>query len=281
MKRIALIWVIALVAAPTTAALAAPTAGVAASALPYSHLAGFRCHTALLPVDRAVSIRAVMRPVAGTVKMEMRFELLTRSTPTAVFTGLQGGGLDSWISPADPTLGQRPGDVWIVSHPVADLPAPAFYRYRVSFRWMGAGGVVLATRTRRSVDCYQPERRPDLLVSSVAVTALPDRPGMDQYVAAIENRGLTAALGPFPVSFTPGASATPGVNPVATTKTLMRLAAGATANVTFVGPACTASTAPTVVVDPSDTVGEYSYSDNSLTVTPTCPALTTAPLAVA
>jgi hypothetical protein len=278
MKRIALIWVIAVVAAPSTPAFAASTA--VASSLPHSHLAGFRCHTALLPVDRSVSIRAVMRPVASTEKMEMRFELLSRPSPGAAFTGLQGGGLDSWISPTDSTLGQRSGDVWIVSHPVADLPAPAYYRYRVSFRWTGAGGRVLATRTRRTVDCYQPELRPDLLVSSIAVVPLPNAPGKDQYLATIENRGLTAAQGPFAVTFTPGASSTPGINPVTTTKTLMRLDAGATRNVAFVGPACTASTAPTVVVDPADTVDEYSYTNNSLTVNAGCPPLTPAAITV-
>ena len=277
MKRIGLLAVIILVAAPA-AAFAGSRARFALASLPHSHLSEFRCHTALLPADRSVSVRAVMRPVVGTQKMEMRFELLSRSGAAAPFVDLHGGGLDTWISPPDATLGQRAGDMWIVSHPVTGLPAPADYRYLVSFRWTGPGGRVLATRTRASGDCYQPELRPDLRVSSIAVLAIPGKPAQEQYVAAITNDGLTVALGPFAVTFTAGGTSMAGVAPVTTTKTVPSLDAGATRDVTFVGPTCTASTAPTVVVDPGHTVDEYNFTDNSLTVGPSCPALTSAPI---
>lgn len=292
MKRITLIWVIVLVTAPATAARArsgtrraiagaassGQPAGPAALSLPRAHLVGFACHTARLPVDRSVSVGAVMRPITGTEKMQMRFELVSKST-TGGIAIVPGNGLDAWISPPDPTLGQRPGDVWVFKNfRVTNLPSPATYHYRVTFRWIGAAGRVISTRTRASIECYEPELRPGLRVSSIAVQPIADKPGMDEYVAAIENDGQTAALGPFTVTFTAGAPATPGVPPVAITKTLQRVGAGTTRDVTFVGPACTASTAPTVAVDLDQTVGQYDYTNNVLAVDPSCPALTSAPV---
>jgi hypothetical protein len=119
--------------------------------------------------------------------------------------------------------------------------------------------------------------RPDLLVSSIAIEPIPDKPARDTYLATIENDGNAPAAGPFSVTFTPAASATPGVTPVTTTKTIQRLDVGASDEVTFGGPACTAATAPTVVVDPGDTVAESDFTNNSLAVDPSCPALTSAP----
>jgi hypothetical protein len=61
---------------------------------------------------------------------------------------------------------------------------------------------------------------------------------------------------------------------------LPSLGVGATEDVTFVGPACTAASAPTVVVDPGHTVDESNFANNTLTVDPSCPAVTSAPPSV-
>jgi hypothetical protein len=162
MKRIGVIGMIVLVMALASVAFAGASvrrADRAVDASARAHLSDFVCHTAAQQTDRSVSIRASMRPVTGTQKMQMRFELLSRSNPGAAFVEVPGGGLGTWISPPSPTLGQRAGDVWIVSHPVSNLPAPAVYRYRVSFRWTGAAGRLLATRTRSSASCHQPMLR--------------------------------------------------------------------------------------------------------------------------
>ncbi|MDQ6805228.1 MAG: hypothetical protein M3065_09735 [Actinomycetota bacterium] len=283
MKRIALIGAIVLLAAPATAAFAgggARRAALAVSLGPRTTLDTFVCHKAPLRADRSVSVRAMMRPLAGTQKMEMRFELLSRSGPGGAFADLPGGGLGSWISPTDPTLGQRPGDVWIVPDVVRNLPAPGVYRYHVSFRWTGAHGRVLATRTRTSGNCRQPAFHPDLLVSSITVQPIPGKPKKAQYVAAIENNGVGPTPARFAVSFTPGASAPPGAVPATITKFLPALGVGAVTDVAFVGPACSAAAAPTVVVDPGRTVDESDFANNSLTVDATCPAVTSAPPAV-
>ena len=71
-----------------------------------------------------MSVTAVMRPVPGTTKLAMRFELLSRRHRSGGAVSITAHGLGNWITPDDRTLGQRPGDVWIVDHPVVDLDAP-------------------------------------------------------------------------------------------------------------------------------------------------------------
>lgn len=283
MKLIVLIAAVGiLVTAPAAVALTrsgAAGAGGAGTAAPRARLTMFACHKALDPTGRSVSVRAVMRPVTGTQRMQMKFDLISVSGTPPVVVSRQGNGLDAWISPPDPTLGQRPGDVWILQRfMVSNLPAPAHYHYVVTFRWLGTGQHILSTQTLSTVHCYQPELRPDLLVGSISVQAIAGKPMRDEYVAAIENQGRTAA-GPFDVTFTPGATATGAGTPVTITRTVERLGGGVTRYLTFVGPACTASSAPTVVVDPGPPymVDEYDYTNNALTVAAACPPLTSAP----
>jgi hypothetical protein len=97
-------------------------------------------------------------------------------------------------------------------------------------------------------------------------------------VATIENDGQATAVGPFTVTFTPGAAATPGAVPTSMSKTIQNLDVGPenTVQVAFTGPACTAADAPTVVVDPEHAVDESNFANDSLTVAPSCPALTSA-----
>src|SRR5207237_8883869 len=125
---------------------------------------------ALDPAQRSISIDAQMRPISHTQRMAIRFDLLARVKSARRYSAVHGGDLGTWLTPADqPTLGQRPGDVWLISHPVAGLPAPATYRYRVTFRWSGDHGHVLATRALMSDSCFEPELRPDLVVASIAL----------------------------------------------------------------------------------------------------------------
>jgi subtilase family serine protease len=50
----------------------------------------------------------------------------------------------------------------------------------------------------------------------------------------------------------------------------MSLAAGQSTTVPFIGPACDATSPPTVVADPTAAIDESNRSNNALTVT--CPA---------
>ncbi len=244
------------------AASSASTADLGASQ-PRARLQRFVCQPALEPAARAVSVRAVMRPLPGTKKMLLRFDLRSKS-PGASYGAVSGGDLGTWIAPGDKTLGQRPRDVWILNKQVVDLPAPAAYRFRVSFRWTGAHERVLDTAVRDSPTCLQPELRPDLLVQSVDVQAIAGKPKWDRYVATIRNRGATAA-GSFEVLFSPG-----GVLPVQA-RIVQGLRAHSSIQRTFVAPvsACTTMSAPTVTVDPNEQIDDQNRANNSLTAV--CP----------
>src|SRR5690242_16360888 len=137
----------------------ATASGASAPPAPHDQLRSFVCQKALDPPTRAVSIQGVMRPVTGTAKMQMRFDLMRKTKTGAAFKIVRGHFLGSWLTPDNPTLGQRPGDVWIVNHPVVGLPAPATYRFRVSFRWIGSSGQQLSSAVQSSPTCYQPELR--------------------------------------------------------------------------------------------------------------------------
>jgi hypothetical protein len=245
------------IAGLAVAAVGTVTAGAAAaSAPPRAALESFVCQTALDPPARAVSVQAVMRPVSGTQSMQLRFDFLRQLKPSGPFRAVRGRNLGTWISPEDPTLGQSPGDIWILNHPVVDLVAPATYRFRVTFRWIGSRGRVLGTTIQSSPTCYEPELRADLLVRSLSVT--PAATGQDNYVAVIANRGQTAA-GAFAVDLADGGIASGAI-------TVPSLGPRGTRRVRFVAPACTAGSPLVVTVDPGRTVDEYDFANNVFTM---------------
>jgi hypothetical protein len=125
-------------AVPATAAAPAPS-------VPAS-LRGFVCRQAMTPLNRIVEVTATMRPLAGTERMSLRFQLFER-LPGQWFHLVRGGDLGRWRHPNPPTFGQQPGDTWVVNKPVANLDSPAVYRFRVTFRWVGwSGSVTKAVR---------------------------------------------------------------------------------------------------------------------------------------
>jgi hypothetical protein len=243
---------IAVVCVGVTVAAAAPS--------PRAQLTDFVCQQAMDPATRAISITAVMRPRPGTRNLSVRFELLTRSQATPAATLVRFGDLGAWISPTDRALGQQPGDVWKVNKPVVDLTAPATYRFRVTFRWTGAGGRSLGSAVRYSPRCTQPELRPDLAVSSILVEPIAARPNSDAYLAQIANQGATSA-GPFEVVFASGDGSK------VKTHTVAHLGAHRTVLVTFVGPLCAAGGAPTVTADPTEQIDDFNRANNVLSAT--------------
>jgi hypothetical protein len=236
------------------------TAAAVSAASPHARLTRSTCHRALQPRDRMVAITAVMRPVPGTHRMHLRFELLRR-WPGGAFAEVSGGDLGRWKSPPDATLGQHPDDVWRLRKLVLNLAAPATYRFRVTFRWSGAHGRTLSEAIRLSRTCYQPELRPDLLVAAITVKRASGNPGNNVYTAVIRNAGATRA-GHFDVQFTDAGAVQ--------RESVAGLRAHGTVKVTFVGPVCTPAGAPTITADPDHLVDDYDRADNSLTAT--CPA---------
>src|SRR5205814_768389 len=112
----------------TTATLSAGLAVAAqvAASTSRAQLRGFTCQRALDPVGRSVSVTAVMRPVSGTMRLQLRFQLLSKAQSSHRFAPISAPGLGTWISPrSNRTLGQRSRDVWLERKPVVDLAAPA------------------------------------------------------------------------------------------------------------------------------------------------------------
>lgn len=131
-------------AAPVMAA--APGSGQA-------RLTHFLCRQAQSPKRRVMSVTAVMRPIPRTQHMQIRFDLLRQPAGASAFKPVYGGDLDRWIGPSDPTLGQRPADVWRLEKVIRGLAGPAVYRMRVSFRWLDAQRRVLGRAVRATSIC--------------------------------------------------------------------------------------------------------------------------------
>ena len=236
----------------------------AASAPPRSQLTGFVCTRAMDPGNRAVSIEAVMRPLPGTRKLAIRFDLLQRS-PGLPVQFVEVGDLGVWKTPSNPTLGQLPGDVWRLQKPVYNLDAPFTYQFRVNFRWTAAHGKLLGTATRYSRTCRQRELRPDLLVKSITVTPIAGDPNADLYTTVIANQGLTGA-GPFQVLFVPGDNSPPLMT------TISFLGAAKSRTLSFDGPACDSANPPTVSADSASQVDDFNRANNVMSAV--CPATT-------
>src|SRR5205085_5926213 len=115
------------------------------------------CHNALDPQNRTTSVKVVMRAMAGTQKLQLKFSLLVGRDGSSPQTSVRGKNLGVWLTPKNPTLGQLSGDVWNFQKSVVELDAPATYQFRVSFRWLGAGGHVIGSAVRYGKPCRQRE----------------------------------------------------------------------------------------------------------------------------
>ena len=83
----------ALLACAVVLAAATPAAALAPTPAPRASLQGFVCQRAANSLDRVIAVTAVMRPVSGTQRMQMRFVLQRRGAGTGSFTTVQGGDL--------------------------------------------------------------------------------------------------------------------------------------------------------------------------------------------
>jgi hypothetical protein len=262
MKRLTMIGSCLVAALAVAAPAAFASRPDAVTPPPRDALGAIACHQAINPLQRDVSVQATMRPVAGTQTLQIKFSL-SLTGPGEPATAVVASGLGQWLTPSDPTLGQRTADIWKLSKPVYNLGGGS-YQFSVAFRWLGANGKVLKTAALQSSSCAIKELRPDLAVRSVKVRSISGAPARNRYVAVVVNQGLSAS-GPFSLLFDPGI---PGAS--SQTKPISSLTAGQSTTVQFTGPACDAASPPTVVADPTSAVDESDRSNNALTVT--CPA---------
>ena len=175
-------------------------------------------------------------------------------------------GLGVWISPSDPLLGSRPGDVFKYRQAVGRLVVPAAYRFRVTFRWSDAAGAVVRQTAATTAPCREPDLRPDLVLDTVVAAPSPRAPGLVRYTVMVRNAGRSAAPRSVVAATLPG-DATPNQR----TRQVPRLRSGASATVAFTGPGCAAGEQPAMfVADPGNAVEEASEGNNELAAN--CPA---------
>ncbi len=223
--------------------LGSPAAASAASARLVA------CVPALAAQDRTATFEARVRPVPATDRMQVRFTLQVREGALPAWRRVVAAGLDEWLTSA-------PGvSRYSYAKTVRNLSAPAAYRAVVRFRWLDAGGAVLARSRAISRTCRQPDLRPDLVATLIEVV-----PGLDggpsRYAVTLENRGRTEA-GPFSVALRAGAEQ---LEPPA----LPGLAADEQRVLTFTGPPCVPGEPLTATVDVGDAVDERDEDDNVL-----------------
>jgi hypothetical protein len=231
MRRIAL----------TVAAFAALAAPAQAASLPASVEL-----TACQPDQRAAEFEARMDEIAGTARMQMRFTLQARKPGRRTFRRVVAPGFGRWTA-AD--LGTSR---YVFTRRVEALIGPARYRALVRFRWLDAGGAILARATAYSRACRQGDHRPNLEVKALSLE------GSRSYVALVANTGRTES-GPFDLQISVGDAL---LAPV----TVETLAPREQRLVTVRGPVCPAGTTMTATADPLDVI-EHSEADNSLSAT--------------
>src|SRR3712207_4748596 len=102
-----------------------------------------------------------MRTVRGATRMQMRFTLLARDSRAEGWGRVTGAKLDTWMTSDAGKLR------YVYDKRVDGLLAPADYRVRVRFRWLGKDGGVVARARRISRVCHQRDLRPDLRLVGV------------------------------------------------------------------------------------------------------------------
>jgi hypothetical protein len=229
-----------LVAAATLAAPAGASAATASAVL-------LECERGDRP---AAEFQASMDASPAAARMQMRFVLQARWPGRRGYRRVAAPGFGTWAS-AHPGVSR-----YTYTRRVENLIGPASYRVSVRFRWLDAAGRTVAQAGARSRSCRQPDLRPDLEVTELAIA-----PGVDRYRVVVRNRGRSAA-GAFDVELSVGGVA---VAPVR----VQGLGARRERLVEIDGPACEPGLEVTATADPVDAVSERSEAGNVLTLT--CP----------
>jgi hypothetical protein len=195
-----------------------------------------------------------MDALSGARTMQMRFRLEVMQPRDAAWRRVTLPGFGAWVTSA---AGRT---AYVFTRRVEHLLAPASYRVQVRFRWLDAGGAVVATAAAASRACRQPDPRPDLEVTGIAIRPAP-AVGQRRYVVTVRNSGRSVAPAST-VSLELGGGA-----PLVAA--LGALAPGASGAVSFAAPACEPGTAVVASADAADTVDEHDEDDDVLTLT--CP----------
>lgn len=249
-------------AAPAAALTSAPTAAE-------SPRAGARllaCKRSPLLGARVAVVGTSMRPLPAGRRLAVRIDLWQRVPGSRWTPRTDVPGLGTWISPSDPLLGSRPGDIFKYRQAVGRLVVPAAYRFRVTFRWSDAAGAVVRQTAVTTAACREPDLRPDLVLDGVVAAPSPRAAGRVRYAVTVRNAGRSTAPRSLVAATLPGDAA-----PNQRSRSIPRLAPGASVTVAFTGPGCVAGAQPgSFVADPGNAVEEAREGNNELAAA--CPA---------
>jgi hypothetical protein len=200
--------------------------------------------------EGAATFDGQMRAVRGAARMQMRFTLQARTPDSSRWRAVDAPGFGTWVSSVAGTAR------YVYTKRVEGLLAPATYRVRLRFRWLGADGRRLATARRTSRACRQPDPRANLVVSALSVQHSA-RPGRYRYVAFVRNTGRSAAqASALRIAF--GGVALPDA-PV------LALGRGEGIEVAVEGPACRPGQPVDADADVGEAVDERDEADNRFT----------------
>jgi hypothetical protein len=230
-------------------ALGAATVALSlASAAPPASAVLLECERGEQP---AAEFEARMSTAPGAARMKMRFTLQVSTVARPGYRRVAAPGFGAWTT-SEPGITR-----YVYTRRVEALVGPASYRVVVRFRWLDAADRVIARARRTSRPCRQPDLRPNLTVTDLAVEPTGD-PRTRRYIAFVRNTGRGTAED-FEVALA-------GAQPVA----VASLAPGRERSVDVVGPACVPDAIITAMADPADAIEERSETDNELSRT--CPA---------
>ena len=236
MRRLALLVAAAVLAVPAGAS------GATASAV-------------LLECERgeqpAAEFQASMDASPAAARMQMRFVLQVRRPGRRSYRRVAAPGFGTWAT-ADPGVSR-----YTYTRRVENLIGPARYRVSVRFRWLDAAGRTVAHARSRSRSCLQPDLRPDLEITELAI-APGAAGGEDRYRVVVGNRGRSAA-GAFDLELSVDGVALAPVRVEGIGAWRERL-------VEVDGPACEPGQEVTATADPADAVSERSEAGNALTL---------------
>jgi hypothetical protein len=137
--------------APAAASRAVP---LGANGKPIASAGLEACVTSVNQLERSATFVSEMTAVPGTVRMQMRVEMLERPQGAAHFHAISYPGLGQWLR-------SSPGvKTYRNFSKVTDLYAPATYRALVHYRWLGSRGRLIRTLELRTARCEQPAPPP-------------------------------------------------------------------------------------------------------------------------
>ena len=144
------------------------------------------CARGELPADRSVAFRGVMRRVASTQRMWMRFTLQERGAGGR-FVALSAPGLGIWRRSLAGVGG------FAYRQRVLELATGSTYRAKVDFRWYADDGRVIERATRLTGGCSQTGPLPNLNIGRIGARRLDGAPGATRYAVRVRNQGADPA----------------------------------------------------------------------------------------